>query len=133
MSRRETRETAMKLLFQISINKEDTSEVIDNYKESSEEELQNVDFSYVSEVIKGVEDNKASIDEVIEKNLRNWKIDRIPKIDLAILRLAVFEIKYKEEIPQNVAINEAIELSKKYCDDKSFPFINGVLDSIIKA
>lgn len=133
MSRRETRETAMKLLFQISINKEDTSEVIDNYKESSEEELQNVDFSYVSEVIKGVQDNMASIDEVIEKNLRNWKIDRIPKIDLAILRLAVFEIKYKEEIPQNVAINEAIELSKKYCDDKSFPFINGVLDSIIKA
>lgn len=133
MSRRETRETAMKLLFQMSINKEDSSEVIDNFKENSEEEVQNVDFSYVSEVIRGVQDNLAFIDEVIEKNLRNWKIDRIPKIDLAILRLAVFEIKYKEEVPQNVAINEAIELSKKYCDDKSFPFINGVLDSIIKA
>lgn len=133
MSRRETRETAMKLLFQMSINKEDSSEVIDNFKENSEEEVQNVDFSYVSEVIRGVQDNLSFIDEVIEKNLRNWKIDRIPKIDLAILRLAVFEIKYKEEVPQNVAINEAIELSKKYCDDKSFPFINGVLDSIIKA
>lgn len=133
MSRRDTRETAMKLLFQMSINKESVNEVIDNFKDSYEEELSSIDFSYVTMVMQGVQDNIVSIDEVIEKNLRNWKIDRIPKIDLAILRLAVYEIKYNEEVPQNVAINEAIELSKKYCDDKSSSFINGVLDSIIKA
>ncbi len=87
---------------------------------------------YISDAVLGIDENKEDIEERIKKNLKaDWKIERISKVDLAILKLAIYEIKYKE-LPYKVAINEAVELAKKYGEDTSKNFINGVLASIVK-
>ena len=79
-----------------------------------------------------IEKNKEEITEKISSNLKtNWKLERISKIDLAILKLAIYELKYTE-IPFKVAINEAVELAKKYGEDASKNFVNGILASVIK-
>ena len=74
--------------------------------------------------------NKDRIDQEIVKHLRGWTLERLSKVDLAILRLATYEILFEDEIPQNVSINEAVELSKRYSEDDSRKFINGVLDAL---
>ncbi len=80
----------------------------------------------------GIQKNASEIEELIKANLKeNWKIDRISKIDLSILKLAIYEIKYTQ-IPFKVAINEAVELAKKYGEDASKTFVNGILASIVK-
>ena len=81
--------------------------------------------------VKGISDNLSSIDESIEKNSNGWKLNRIGKAELAILRVAVFEILYDSDIPDKVAINEAVELAKEYADPKSAAFINGVLSGLV--
>ena len=87
---------------------------------------------YVNDVVLGIEKNKDEILKEIEKNLKEeWKLNRISKIDLSILKLAIYEIKYTE-IPFKVAINEAVELAKKYGEDKSKNFVNGILASVEK-
>ena len=87
---------------------------------------------YIRESVKGVEENKEAILKLIEKNLKSdWKIDRISKIDIAILKLAIYELEYTE-IPFKVVINEAVEIAKKYGEDTSKNFINGILASIVK-
>jgi len=86
----------------------------------------------MEDVVNGIEKNKEQIDKLIEKNLKSdWKIERISKMDLSILRLAIYEINYKE-LPYKVAINEAVELAKKYGEDSSKTFVNGILASIVK-
>ena len=77
--------------------------------------------------------NLAQIDNIIEERLKNWELNRIAKIDLALLRLAVYEIRYSPDIPQGTAINEAIELAKIYGTDESPTFINGVLGQVVKS
>ena len=87
---------------------------------------------YIRDVVLGIETNIEDITKLIEKHLKSdWKIDRISKIDLSLLKLAIYEIKYKE-IPYKVAINEAIELAKKYGEDNSKNFVNGILASVVK-
>jgi N utilization substance protein B len=132
MNRRKSREVAMKLLFEMSINKEDYKDILENFKEHTDIELEDVDMEYVSRVIKGVQENIKSIDDKIEQNLINWKLYRLSKIDLAILRICTYEITYESDIPSKVSVNEGIELAKKYSDEKSFQFINGVLGNMIK-
>ena len=86
---------------------------------------------YVKESVLGIEKNKEEIKKLIEKNLKaDWKIQRISKIDLSILKLAIYEIKYKE-IPYKIIINEAVNIAKKYGEETSAPFINGVLAKIV--
>lgn len=91
------------------------------------------DVVELKEDIEAILDKQASIDEHIEKQLQNWQFNRITKMDLAILRLAVYEIVYvsDEKVPKKVAINEAIELAKIYSDDKSPKFINGILSPFL--
>jgi N utilization substance protein B len=132
MNRRKSREIAMKLLFEMSINKEDYKEILENFKEHTDINLEDVDMEYISRVIKGVQENVKAIDDKIEQNLINWKLYRLSKIDLAILRICTYEITYESDIPGRVSINEGIELAKKYSDEKSFQFINGVLGNMIK-
>lgn len=132
MNRRKTREIAMKLLFEMSISKDNYMETINNFKENTDTKIDDVDFEYLIRMLKTVEENKAKIDEIISKNLVKWTIERISKINLAILRLATAEILFEEDIPEKVSMNEGIELSKKYGEDNSSAFINGVLNSIIK-
>lgn len=132
MNRRKTREAAMKLLFEMSINKENYEEIIENFKEHTDLNLAEIDLEYINRVLKGVEENKEALDKKIEENLRNWKLNRLSKIDLSILRICTYEILFESDIPEVVSINEGIELAKKYSEEKSAPFINGVLANMIK-
>jgi N utilization substance protein B len=122
----------MTLLFEMSINKEDYNEIINNFKEHTDMDLTDVDMEYVERTLRGVQENTKTIDSSIEQNLINWKLYRLSKIDLAILRTSTYEILFEKEIPNRVAVNEGIELAKKYSEEKSFQFINGVLGNMIK-
>lgn len=132
MNRSAIRENAFKLIYSLEIQKaENLEEQIDLFFESNEikdEEAQ----KYIKNVILGIEENKEQILANIEKNLKeDWKLSRISKMDLSILKLAIYEIEFSE-VPYKVAINEAVELAKKYGEDKSKNFVNGILASIVK-
>ena len=130
MNRSSMREETFKILYSMQIQgNENKQEQIKLYIENNN--IHNEEAKkYIEDAIFGIENNKEEIDEQIKKNLKeNWKIERVSKIDLSILRLAIYEIKYKE-IPYKVAINEAVELAKKYSDDKVKNMINGVLDKV---
>lgn len=132
MNRTNLRQSIFKLIYSLEIQKpEDIENQIDIYLESNES-INKEDSEEIKEVVLGIEDNKEKIMKMIEKNLKSdWKIDRISKIDLSILKLAIYEIKYTE-VPYKVSINEAVEIAKKYGEDNSKKFINGVLASIVK-
>lgn len=132
MNRSAIRENAFKLIYSLEIQKkENLEEQIELFFESNE--IRDGEAKkYIREAILGIEKNQEQILKYIEENLKEeWKISRISKMDLSILKLAIYEIKYNE-IPYKVAINEAVELAKKYGEDKSKNFVNGVLASIVK-
>lgn len=137
MNRSAIREKAFELIYSLeiqkqdsSLNKEDLQEAVDLYIENNEITDKSAK-EYIQDAIFGIEKNKENIVNQIEKNLKkDWKLDRISKIDLAILKLAIYEIQYKE-LPFKVVINEAVELAKKYGEDSSKNFVNGVLASIV--
>ncbi|MCY6483758.1 transcription antitermination factor NusB [Clostridium aestuarii] len=131
MNRRKSREIAMKLLFEMTINKGEYEEILENFKQSIEMDLEDVDFTYVETLIKGIENNIETINDKIEKNLKNWKMNRLSKVDLSILRLATYEIIFSSDVPNKVAVNEGIELAKKYSASNAPAFINGVLANMI--
>lgn len=134
MSRRKVRDMAFKYIYAMSYGNEKAEDVIDSILESYEEELTTIDGEdkvFFDFLTTGVEKNLEAIDESILSKLKNWTISRIFKIDLAVLRLAIFEVIYTET-PYKVAINEAVELAKKYGNDESYTFVNGVLREIAK-
>lgn len=131
MKRKKSRELAMKLLFESSINEKEIDEAIQDYIENNEN-TSDLDFNYIKMILNGIKENKIFLEDKIEKSLTNWKITRLPKVNLAILKIACYEIFFLEEIPDKVSINEAVELAKKYSDDKAPSFINGVLGSMMK-
>ena len=132
MDRSAIRELAFKLIYSLEIQKTtDFQEAIQLYLESNEITNPNAK-KYIEDAVLGINANIETINEQIEKNLKSdWKLERISKIDLSILRLAIYEIMYKE-VPFKVAINEAVELAKKYGEDTSKKFVNGILASVVK-
>ena len=131
MNRSAAREEAFKLLYSLEIQKENLDEQLELYYEN-EEISDDKTQSYISDVVKGIENNITSIEQKISDNLKkDWKIERISKINLVLLKLAIYEILYTQT-PYKVAINEAIEIAKKYGDDNSPNFVNGILASIVK-
>lgn len=132
MKRTEIRELAFKLLYSLEIqNETNLEEQIEIYVENNEIK-QNSAKDYLNDIILGIKNNFDYITDIIKKSISsNWSIDRISKVDLSILKLAIYEIKFKE-IPYKVEINEAIELAKKYGEEKSGKFINGALAKAIK-
>ncbi|OOM80013.1 transcription antitermination factor NusB [Clostridium sp. BL-8] len=130
MNRKLSREKTMELLFGMTLSKDTIEEVVEGFVENYEGNIKEIDLTYVKQALIGIENNKEEIDKVIEANLHNWKIDRISKVNLSILRLATYEVVYDKEVPRNVAINEALEIARRYSDEKSVAFINGVLDKI---
>lgn len=132
MNRSEMRENAFKLLYSLEITKpDDVQEQIELYLESNNIEDEKAK-TYINETINGIKINQDDILKNIEINLKeDWKLSRISTIDLSILEIAIYEIKYTE-VPYKVSINEAVELAKKYGEDKSKKFVNGVLASIVK-
>ena len=132
MSRTEIRELAFKLVYSLEIqNNIILDEQIDLYIKDNEIEDENA-IEYIKDMILGIDKYKMEIQDIIKPSLDSkWTIDRISKIDLSILKLAVYEIKYKN-IPFKAEINEAVELAKKYGEDTSGRFINGALANIVK-
>jgi len=130
MNRKLSREKTMELLFGMTLSKDTIEEAIENFVENYEGNIKEIDLTYVKQALIGIENNKEAIDKVIEENLHNWKLDRISKVNLSILRLSTYELLYDNEIPTNVAINEALEITWRYSDEKSVGFINGVLDKV---
>lgn len=131
MSRKIAREVAMKLAFAKLVGGEDTYEAVLD-KSGITEAPTSEDLSYTDEVIAGIEEHKEEIDALIREIAIGWKIERMPKVDLSILRVAIFEMKYREDIPLGVSINEAVELAKEFGGDKSSAYINGMLGTLAK-
>lgn len=132
MNRSAIRELAFRLIYSREIQKEENiEEQIELFLESNEVEDKNA-IEYINDAIKGIEANKEEILELINKNLKKeWKLERISKVDLSLLKLAIYEIKYKN-LAYKIVINEVVELAKKYGEDQSKNFVNGILASIIK-
>ena len=132
MNRSAIRENTFKLIYSLEIQEpENLGEQIELFFESNEIKDEEAKKN-IKNVVLGIEKNKREILKDIEQNLKeDWKLSRISKMDLSILKLATYEIKYNE-IPYKVAINEAVELAKKYGEDKSKNFVNGILASIVK-
>lgn len=154
-----SREYMMKLLYQSNIMKEDIENlegILDTFLEDNTEYIKNryeelrlqysnnpelvledleieemIDKDYMKLVCVGLKNNHAKIDELINKYAKNWSVDRMPKVDLSILRLSVCELLCLKQIPNKVSINEAVEIAKVYCDDKTPKFINGILGSVV--
>ena len=126
-TRSELRENAMVILYQLDILKNNNIDY--NVEEIISENLE-VDNDFVRNIVYGVVTHLEEIDKTANKYMKNWTIDRIDKTGAAILRIGLFEILYEEETPNIVAINEAVELAKKYSDDPVVKMINGVLDKI---
>ena len=131
MNRSQMRELTFQLLYQIEIQKEINEETIEIFCENNQIENKEAK-KYITNIINGIVEKKEEINKLISKNLKSdWKIERITKINLALLKLSIYEMMYNG-IPYKVAINEVIELAKKYGDESAPNFINGVLASIVK-
>lgn len=129
MKRREVREKAFELLFKLSYDYESSDQFKLFFETNDKIKGKNKEF--VEEIVNGTKENEEEILEIINKSAKGWTTDRMSRVDLTILMLAVFEIKYREDIPIKVSINEAIEIAKKYGMDKSPGFINGILGDIV--
>lgn len=130
MGRKQAREGAMQLLFQMESTgdfSEDAMELfLDNFSFDESE------TNYIKDSIHLIKENLEEIDKYIVENLEGWSIYRLAKVDLSVLRIAIYEILYRKDIPLEVSINEAIETVKKYSSDDSFKFINGVLGGFVR-
>lgn len=131
MNRSAIRENAFKLLYSSEIQKNFEEEQIDIFLEDNNI-TKKEEIEYIKNSFWGIKENIEQIEKLISNNLtQKWTIDRISRIDIAILKLAIYEIVYSK-LPYKVVINEAVELAKKYGDDSSKSFINGILASIVK-
>jgi len=131
MTRKDARENCFKLLFEYEVQKISAEEALSLFYELTEEVSGQSD--YIDNTVKTVISNIEEIDSVIEKFSAGWKISRLAKVTLAVLRVAVCEILYMDDIADGIAINEAVEIAKKYNDEKSAKFVNGVLSSVYKS
>ena len=127
MTRHELRERIFQTIFQFPFYEGDVPEM----EIVADEKISEKDRDYIDTKVAAIKENLAEIDKKLDKHSNKWKIRRLGKSELAILRLAIYEIDYDDDIPEKVAINEAVELAKSYCDENSAGFINGVLSGII--
>lgn len=129
MTRREARELAFVLLFERSFGELSVKEILEASAEARDVEAD--DFAL--RLAEGAEVRFEELDDLITKNARNWSTERISRVALAIMRLAIYEMQYEENIPVSVSINEAVELAKKYGGDEDASFINGVLGGVARS
>ncbi|MCP4161325.1 MAG: transcription antitermination factor NusB [Deltaproteobacteria bacterium] len=126
--RRKARILAFQAIYSWEVNNESIDSLLEFSWKKEEQSEEVINFAKLLAV--GTVENISYIDESIKKNIRNWDFDRLSKVDLAILRTAIFEIVFQEDVPVGVSINEAIEIAKSFGTDDSYKFINGVLDNI---
>lgn len=134
LTRREIREKALQALFQLSSNEElSQEEAIQSALLSEVEDEEEVEVpEYLTKLVAGVIEHQETLDEKITAHLKNWSLKRLVKTDLLILRIGTYELLYEPNVPNRVALNEAIEITKRYSDEKSSKFVNGVLANIEK-
>ncbi len=130
MKRKLSREEVIKISYSMDLNNDFSEDALEKYL--NDFSVENLDFQYIKETIKNIINNKNNINDLINKNSKDWRINRIAKVDLAILRVGISEMLYNNSIPCSVSINEAIEISKKYSNKDSHKFINGILGSIYR-
>ncbi len=122
MARRQARERALELLYEIDAKDRPTDEVL--------AELAVEPDAYALAVVQGVAEHRDELDALIVRYARDWSLDRMPVVDRSLLRMAIFELAHRPEVPVAVAISEAVELAKRYSTDDSGRFVNGVLSSV---
>ena len=128
MNRSLLREQVLKLLFRVEFNSmEDMSEQEELFTTTGDEDFSTADADYIRDKYEKIAEKLSEIDDAINDKTKGWDTARMAKVDLTIIRLAVYEIKYDESVPTGVAINEAVELAKKFGQDGSPAFVNGVL------
>lgn len=130
MSRREIRELIFKMVFRVEFHEQEEMPeqfglFLDTLEEMSEKER-----AYIEEKVDDIVAHLQEIDEIIDANTTNWKTSRMAKVDLTLIRIAVYEIRFDADVPTGVAINEAVELAKIYGEENSYVFVNGVLARI---
>lgn len=131
MKRRKAREHALQILFQLDVRKTKLSAAILKHfwaEYNPDEEIK----AFAEETVKGTNKHLPEIDLLIRQCAENWSLDRMAVVDRNVLRMAVYEILYRQEIPTSVTINEAIEIAKKYGSDESGAFVNGILDRVAR-
>jgi transcription antitermination factor NusB len=128
--RRKARELTIQVLFNIDFSTDDPEKIFDLVCSNFESSRSVWDFS--KELVLGIHEKRDYIDGLIRNSSKNWRIERMSKVDRSILRLGVYELLYLEDIPPKVSIDEAVELGKRYGTDESGAFINGVLDNVFK-
>ena len=129
--RREARELALTYLYQLDLGVEDlksVSDVLEKDKRGSQKVRR-----FACDLVVGVWSNREAVDQMIREHLQNWKLERLTRTDRGLLRIAVFEMKFHTDVPGKVAINEAVEIGKKFGGDESGRFLNGVLDAVYHA
>lgn len=132
MSRRELREQIFKFIFRVEFNERDEMpEQEDFFFEAQEPEPDEKDVRYISQKGNSIIERLDEIDEMINEKAKGWTTGRMGKVDLAILRLAVYEIMFDEDVPTGVAINEAVEIAKKFGQEESSGFVNGILAKFV--
>ena len=130
MGRKEARESAFKILYQMDIQKEDVLHIKEIYHD--EYPSSKNDKAYIDDVVEGVSSHLEELDQKISAGVKSWTLNRISKVDKAILRLALYEIYYREDIPESISSYEAVELVKKFDSEEAGGFVNGILRSILR-
>ena len=131
MQRSVMREFAFKLVYGLEVQKENTEEQVELFIEDNEI-TNEIAQEYLKDIVNGLKTNNEEIENLISRNLKeNWSINRVSKINVSLIKIAIYEMLYKD-VPYKVAINEVVELAKKYADDSAPVFINGILASIVK-
>lgn len=131
MSRKKARIGAMQALFSMDINDDFSLDNLEVFMENNN--FQGDEADYINRVVPDILDKLKSVDETIEKNLKGWTMARLAKVDRQILRIAVYEFLYKDDIPKEVSINEAVEIARLYSSDEAPKFINGILGTIYRS
>lgn len=130
-ARTKARKRAIDAIFASDLRKEDPSVLLGaSYRQVEDRQNQDEIFNYAQTIVDGVVEHYEEIDDLLETYAQDWSIDRMPTLDRAILRCALWEILYNTEVPAGVAINEAVEIAKEYSTDESGGFINGLLSKI---
>ena len=139
MSRSSARENAFKIIYNCALMKEPPHDMCLYFEETmkdelwAEEAMSKKDIEYMKNVVFGAAEAKDALNEKIAPLLKKWDVARLPKVSLAILQLAIYEIDNMDDVPDRVAVNEAVELAKKYGEDDTYKFINGVLAEYMKS
>ena len=127
--RREDRQQALQFVYERMFRDDTLEDTYQDALDAHDEEISD----YAKQVLEGIESHQAEIDELIESNLKGWKLNRISKIALAAMRISVYEMKYIKSVPVSVSINEAVSMTKKFASDKDGSFVNGVLGAVAKS